>query len=48
MAKAKVYHTTEEIEAACEQAYVILIGEAESLGLRGGGHFRGASNDRSL
>ena len=48
MAEAKVYHTTHEMEEACEQAYMILIGEAERDGHRSGGHFRGASYDRSL
>ena len=38
MAQAKVYRTTQDI----------LIGEAERDGFRGGGHFRGASYDRSL
>ena len=36
------------MEEACEQACVILIGEAERDGFQGGGHFRGASYDRWL
>ena len=48
MAEAKVYHTIEEMEEACEQACVILIGEAERDGFRAGGHYQGASYDRSL
>ena len=48
MAQAKVYRRTQEMEEACEQACVILIGEAERDGFRGGGHFRGASYHRSL
>ena len=48
MAEAKVYRTSEEMEEAREQACVILIGEGESDGFRSGGHFRGASYDRSL
>ena len=48
MAEAKVYHTIEEMEEACEQACVIVIGEAEGDGHRRGGHYRGASYDRSL
>ena len=48
MAEAKVYHTIEEMEKACEQACVIVIGEAERDGRRRGGHYRGAIYDRSL
>ena len=48
MAEAKVQHTTHEMEEACEQACVIIIGEAERDGFRSGGRFRGASYDRSL
>ena len=48
IAEAKVYHTIEEMEEACAQACVIVIGEAERDGPRRGGHFRGASYDRSL
>ena len=48
MAEAKVYHTIQEMEEACEQACVIVIGEAERDGHRRGGHYRGASYDRSL
>ena len=47
-AEPKVYRTTREMEEACEQACVILIGEAERDGYGRGGHFRGASYDRSL
>ena len=35
MAEAKVYHTIEEMEEACEQACMIVIGEAERDGFRG-------------
>ena len=48
MGEAKVYHTIQEMEEACEQACVIVVGEAERDGLRPGGHYRGASCDRSL
>ena len=48
MAEAKVYHTIHDMEEACEQACVIVIGEAERDGHRRGGHYRGASYDRSL
>ena len=48
MAEAKVYHTIHEMEEACEQACVIVVGEAERDGHRRGGHYRGASYDRSL
>ena len=48
MAEAKVYCTTHEMEEACVQACVILIGEAERDGFRSGGHFPGASYDCSL
>ena len=48
MVEAKVYHTIEEMEEACEQACAIVIGEAERYGRRRGGHYRGASYDRSL
>ena len=48
MAEAKVYHTIQEMEEAREQACVIVIGEAELDGHRRGGHYRGASYDRSL
>ena len=48
MAEAKMHHTTHEMEEAYEQACVIIIGEAERDGFRSGGHFRGASCDRSL
>ena len=48
MAEAKVYHTIQVVEEACEQACVIVVGEAERDGLRPGGHYRGASYDRSL
>ena len=48
MGEAKVYHTIQEMEEACEQACVIVVGEAERDGLRPGGHYRGASYDRSL
>ena len=48
MAEATVYHTIGEMEEACEQACVIVIGEAERDGHRRGGHYRGASYDRSL
>ena len=48
MAEAKVYHTIEQMEEACEQACVIVIDEAERDGRRRGGHYRGASYDRSL
>ena len=40
IAEAKVYRTTQEMEEACEQACVILIGEAERDRFRVGGHFR--------
>ena len=43
-----MYHTIQEMEEACEQACVIVVGEAERDGLRPGGHYRGASYDRSL
>ena len=46
--ETKVYHTIQEMEEACEQACVIVVGEAECDGLRPGGHYRGASYDRSL
>ena len=48
MAEAKVHHMTHEMEEACEQACVIIIGEAGRDEFRSGGHFRGASYDRSL
>ena len=48
MAEATVYHTIEEMEEACEQACVIVIGEAERDWRRRGGHYRGASYDRWL
>ena len=48
MREAKVYHTIQEMEEACEQACVIVVGEAERDGHRPGGHCRGASYDRSL
>ena len=48
MGEAKVYHTIQEMEEACEQACVIVVGEAERDGLRPGGHYRCASYDRSL
>ena len=41
MGEAKVYHTIQEMEEACEQACVIVVGEAERDGLRPGGHYRG-------
>ena len=48
MAETKVYHTIEDMEEACEQAMVIVIGEAQHHGRRPGGHYRGASYDCSL
>ena len=48
MAEAKVRHTTHQMEEACEQACVIIIGEAERDWFWSGGHFRGANYDRSL
>ena len=48
MAQPKVYHTVEEKEEPREQTSVIVIGEAERDGHRQGGHYRGASYDRSL
>ena len=48
MAEAKVYRKIEEMGEACEQACVIAIGEAERDERRRGGHYRGASYDRSL
>ena len=48
MAEAKLYRTIEEMEEACEQACVIVIGEAERDGRRQGEHYGGASHDRSL
>ena len=48
MAEAKVHHMTHEMEEACEQACVIILGEADRDGFRSGGHFRGASYDRSM
>ena len=48
MAEAKVYHTIQEMEEACEQACVNVAGEAERDGQVPGGHYRGASYDRSL
>ena len=47
MAEAKVRHIIREMEQACEQACVIVIGEAERDGRRRGGHYRGASYNRS-
>ena len=48
MAEAKVYNPIEEMEEACERACIIVIGEAKRDGHRRGGHYRGASYDRSL
>ena len=46
MAEAKVYHSSEEMEEACEQACMIVIGEAERHGQRRGGHYRGSMTAR--
>ena len=48
MAEAKVYPTIQEMQEACEQACVIVIGEAERDGRRRGGYYRGVSYDCSL
>ena len=42
------FHDFGDMEEQCHQATVVVIAEAERVGVKGGGHFRGAVFDHSL